>query len=91
MVISPENFTTALLTFGILFSDETLPAGTTDTPKFVKSLRMYTEMFTDIALQSMDVQQYSYSVQAIASVVAARKAKKMKDEWSPWLSQITGY
>lgn len=47
MVISPENFTTALLSYGIVFSDDKLPA---DKDKFVKSIRMYTEMFTDIAL-----------------------------------------
>lgn len=50
MVISPENFTSALLSFGILFSDEG------QTADKAKSLRMYTEMFTDIALQSMEMQ-----------------------------------
>ncbi len=49
MVISPENFTTAILSFGIAFSDDAIPVGT-EMPKFLKSLRMYTEMFTDIAL-----------------------------------------
>ena len=53
MVVSPENFTTALLSFGILFSDD-IGYGP-DTPK---NLRMYTEMFTDIALQSMEMQQF---------------------------------
>ena len=52
MVLSPENFTSALLAYGIVFSDEKLPS---DREKFVKSVRMYTEMFTDIALQSTEI------------------------------------
>jgi hypothetical protein len=45
MALSPENFTTTLLSFGIVFSDE----GSFDA-KFLKSIRMYSEMFTDISL-----------------------------------------
>ena len=86
MALTPENFSTALLTFGLVFSDE----GTPTDLKFLKSLRMYVEMFTDLALQSMEMQQYRYSVQAVASVVAARKAKGIKTEWSPRLLEITG-
>ena len=52
MVLSPENFTSALLAYGIVFSDEKMPS---DREKFVKSVRMYTEMFTDIALQSTEI------------------------------------
>ena len=48
-------------------------------------------MFTDISLQSMELQQYDYSVQAVASVVAARKAKGICPEWSPRLEEISGY
>ena len=69
MVLSPENFTTALLTFGIVFSDDKMPA---DREKFVKSVRMYAEMFTDIALQSTEIQQYPYSIQSLSAVIAAR-------------------
>jgi len=60
MVISPENFTTTLLTFGVFFSDEE-PPPKGETMKYLKSLRMFTEMFTDISLQSMEMQQYCYS------------------------------
>jgi hypothetical protein len=86
MALTPENFSTTLLTFGLVFSDE----GTPSDLKFLKSIRMYVEMFTDLALQSMEMQQYKYSVQAVASVVAARKAKGIKTEWSPRLMEITG-
>lgn len=41
-------------------------------------------MFTDISLQEIEMQQYSYSIQALASVVAARKAKMMDNYWTPY-------
>lgn len=76
LAICPENFTTALLSFGIFFTDEGHAVDK------AKSLRMYTEMFTDIALQSMELQKYKYSVQAVSAVVAARKAKNVLPEWN---------
>lgn len=81
MVISPENFTTALLSFGIVFSDDPIPKSA-EISRFLKSVWMYMEMFTDIALQSMEIQQYSYSVQSVASCVAARWAKNIKPVWN---------
>lgn len=48
-------------------------------------------MFTDIALQSMEIQQYTYSVQAVASCVAARRAKNIKPVWNPRLGEVSGY
>lgn len=87
MVISPENFTTTLLSYGIIFSDDKLPA---EKEKFIKSVRMYTEMFTDIALQSTEIQRFPYSIQSLSAVVAARKAKGMKPEWSPHFEKISG-
>ena len=90
MVISPENFTTTLLTFGVLFSDDQAPPKG-ETQKYLKSLRMFTEMFTDISLQSMEMQQYEYSIQALGSVVAARKAKGLANPWTERLRRITGY
>lgn len=51
---------------------------------------MYAEMFTDISLQSMELQQFTYSKQALAAVVAARKVKNLSD-WTHHLEQISGY
>ena len=53
--LSPENFTTSLLSFGIVFSDDTINQSGHELQKFLKSIRMFTEMFTDISLQSMEM------------------------------------
>ncbi len=39
----------------------------------------------------MEMQQYDYSVQALGAVVAARKAKGLKEPWTERFLTITGY
>ena len=110
MVVCPLNYTYALLTFGVVFTDDevkyklsqyankNLDQGgdsNRDTPDVLahklKSVRKYCEFFTDMAIQSLDIQQYEYSVQALAAVVAARRICGIKPIWSRHFEDITGY
>lgn len=57
----------------------------------VKSVRKYCEFYTDMAIQSYDWQQYKYSIQALSSVIAARKTWGITPVWNDIFSKITGY
>jgi hypothetical protein len=51
----------------------------------------FSEFFVDIAYQSLDIQQFKYSIQALASIVAARRALNIDPIWNTRLTQISGY
>ena len=55
----------------------------------VKSMKKISQFFVDIALQSLEIQKYKYSVQAIAAVVVSRKILNIEPTWNPKLGEIT--
>lgn len=100
MIVSPLNYTYALLTFGVVFTTDkfsfkpssTNPSSPEQTiENKIKSVRKYTEFFTDMALQSFECQKYKYSIQALSAVVAARKICKIEPVWNEELQRITNY
>lgn len=106
MIVCPLNYTYALLTFGVLFTDDKFKykqnnGSTQDsqneasiktiTENKIKSVRKYCEFYTDMSLQSYDCQQYKYSIQALSACIAARKTCGIKPVWNPSFERITGY
>lgn len=57
----------------------------------MRSLRKFSEFFTDIAFQSLDMQQYKYSIQALSSLIAARKILNIEPAWNDSYTKATGY
>lgn len=55
----------------------------------IKSMKKIAQFFVDIALQSLEIQKYKYSVQAIAAVVVSRKILNIEPTWNPKLGEIT--
>lgn len=99
--ICPAYFLSALLCYGCIFRDDKLtsiPVKFTTEIEIIdllssklKSMKKFSEFFVDIALQSLEVQKFSYSIQAVASIVAARKTLGIKPTWNPKIGSITGY
>lgn len=57
----------------------------------LKQMNKFAEFFMDIAFQSLELQKHSFSVQAIASVMASRKVLGIKPLWSKDLESFTKY
>lgn len=57
----------------------------------IKSVRKYCEFFTDMAIQSFECQQFTYSIQALSAVIAARRICGIRPIWSYHFEWITGY
>ena len=73
-------FLSPLLTLGLIFEDDNFDKSQSskdiwaDSNKArIQSLQKFSEFFVDIAFQSLEIQQYKYSIQAVASIAAARK------------------
>ncbi|CAI2359844.1 unnamed protein product [Moneuplotes crassus] len=56
----------------------------------VSSVQKYSEIFVDICIQSKKIQKYSYSVQAIYSLLAAREMVGVEPVWNPQFDNFTG-
>ena len=91
-------FVSPLLSLGLIFEDDSCdkPLSSKDilsdsNKSRVQSLQKFSEFFVDIAFQSLEIQQYKYSIQAVASIVAARKTLSIDPIWNPKLETITGY
>jgi hypothetical protein len=103
MVLTPMYFLTALLSFGVVFDDDVFKLSSS-TPKNlesigeciqilngkVKSVKKFAVFFVDIGIQSLEIQKHKFSVQAVASVVAARKVLHIEPLWNDQLEQISG-
>lgn len=98
--LCPMHFLSALLAFGVYFDDDEFekPPSTKDVLKGVdphmsrvQSIQKFSEFFVDIAFESLEIQQFKYSVQAVASLVAARRTLCIEPTWNPKLQEITGY
>lgn len=57
----------------------------------IKSVKKFSEFFVDIAFQSLEIQQYRYSIQALASIIAARKTLNIEPAWNDKYTIISGY
>jgi len=57
--------------------------------KVIESIRKYAEFFADVAVQSFDIQQYSYALQGIYSVLAARDVLGVQPVWNPQFDLFT--
>ncbi|CAI2363042.1 unnamed protein product [Moneuplotes crassus] len=57
----------------------------------LKQMNKFSEFFMDIAYQSLELQKYKFSIQAIASLIAARKILGIKPMWDKSLESFTKY
>ena len=96
--LCPMYFLSPLLTLGLIFEDDNFDKSQsskdiwTDSNKArIQSLQKFSEFFVDIAFQSLEIQQYKYSIQAVASIAAARKTLSIEPIWNPQLEKITGF
>lgn len=86
------NFLSPLLSNGVIFDDDIISEKTRTGSSIINSkdkskpIRKFAEFFMDIALQSFELQKYKYSVQAMASIVAARKTLNIEPAWNPRLN-----
>ncbi len=58
--------------------------------KTIDSVQRYSEFFIDICVQSKEIQKFSYSVQAVYSILAAREIVGVEPIWNPQLDSFTG-
>jgi hypothetical protein len=56
----------------------------------ISSIKKYSEFFWDVTIQSFDVQVYSYAVQGLYAVLAAREVMGIKPVWNKQYDQFTG-
>jgi hypothetical protein len=56
----------------------------------ISSIKRYTEFFWDVTIQSFDVQVYSYAVQGLYAVLAAREVMGIRPVWNKQYDQFTG-
>jgi hypothetical protein len=87
------NFLSPLLDNGVIFDDDTLPKHPVNkSDNIINSknknipVKKFAEFFMDIALQSLELQKYKYSLQAMASIVAARRTLNIDPVWNPKLN-----
>ncbi|CAI2361253.1 unnamed protein product [Moneuplotes crassus] len=55
----------------------------------MKQLNKFSEFFMDIAFQSLELQKYQFSVQAVSAVTSARKVLGLKPLWSKDIENFT--
>lgn len=105
MCLCPGYFTSALSSYGVIFNDDTLATGTlggkeaeyTESDVLdvihskIKSVKKFSDFYVDMVMESLDAQQYKYSVQALAAVIAARRTLNIEPTWNPKFTRITGY
>lgn len=86
------NFLSPLLSNGVIFDDDIISEKARTGSSIINSkdknkpVRKFAEFFMDIALQSFELQKYKYSVQAMASIVAARRTLNIEPAWNPKLN-----
>ena len=56
----------------------------------ISSIKKYAQFFSDISLQSSEIQKYSYKVQGLYSVLAAREVFGVKPVWNKQFDEFTG-
>lgn len=106
VVICPVYFISVFIEFGVIFEDDEVnessfkvynanknvdPNSKSTLESKIKSVKKFAEFFVDIAFQSLDIQQYKYSIQALASVIAARKTFNIEPTWNDKYTAISGY
>lgn len=56
----------------------------------INSIKKYSEFFWDVTIQSFEVQKYSYAIQGLYAVIAAREVMGVKPAWNKQYDQFTG-
>ena len=89
-VITSLHFTHSLVSQGILFEDDNY---TQDLEKLLKSLKRKAELFTDLSLDSEQINKLDCkkSKIGVSCIVAARKICGVKPLWNNKLYNMTGY
>ena len=58
--------------------------------QIVQAIKKYAEFFWDIAIQSFEIQKFTYAVQGVYAILAAREVLGIKPVWNKQLDQFTG-
>jgi len=91
----PKYFMSAILSFGIFWDSDKIDKRRKSCfysqKEKVKKLNKFAEFFMDIAFQSLELQEFKFSIQASAAIIAARKIQSIKPLWSQKLEKFTKY
>jgi len=94
--LCPKYFLSAILANGIIFKDDIIDKfAQRASPELLKEKqtqsKKFAEFFMDIVFQSLELQKYKFSIQAVSAVVATRKVLNIKPLWSENIQKFTKY